>query len=58
LLSNSAGYTDAQMVGPMALAIDASGNIWVANSDNHTVTKFIGMAAPVVTPKQGPPQPL
>jgi DNA-binding beta-propeller fold protein YncE len=35
---------------PSALAVDTSGNLWVANSGNSTVTVFVGAADPVVTP--------
>jgi hypothetical protein len=42
----------APLGGSYALAIDPSGNIWVANSASGTapMTEFIGLAAPVVTP--------
>jgi len=36
-------------VGPMRVAIDGAGNVWVLLSDN-TVTEYIGVATPVVTP--------
>lgn len=35
---------------PADLAIDASGNIWTANTGDDSVSKFIGLAAPVITP--------
>ena len=35
---------------PTAVAIDASGNLWSTNTGNNTVSKFVGLAAPVVTP--------
>jgi hypothetical protein len=35
---------------PVGVALDSSGCIWVTNSGSNTVTKFIGLAAPVVTP--------
>jgi streptogramin lyase len=35
---------------PSGIAIDASGNIWTANSGANTLTEFIGLATPVVTP--------
>ena len=35
---------------PMALAIDASGNIWTVNAGDDSISKFVGLAAPVVTP--------
>jgi hypothetical protein len=42
---------------PAGLAIDASGNLWVVNNGNgsNSITEFIGVAAPVKTPRIGPP---
>lgn len=36
--------------GPLNLAIDPSGNIWITNYTGSTVTEMVGAAAPVVTP--------
>jgi streptogramin lyase len=56
-LSPSTGFgTDASLLDPYGLAIDASGNLWVSNSGQNTLTQFIGVAAPVKTPLAGPPQ--
>jgi streptogramin lyase len=38
-----------------AIAIDASGNVWISNFGSNTITEFIGLAAPVRTPLIGPP---
>lgn len=55
LLSPAAGWgADANLSEPYALAIDASGNIWVSNYGSDTLTEFIGLAAPVKTPLLGP----
>jgi len=55
LLSPSGGWgTDAKLLEPYSLAIDAAGNIWVSNYGNNTLTEFIGLAAPVKTPLLGP----
>jgi hypothetical protein len=35
--------------GPLRVAMDGSGNLWVLLADN-TVTEYVGAAAPVVTP--------
>jgi streptogramin lyase len=35
---------------PTGLIIDNAGSVWVTNSGNNTVTKIIGVAAPVTTP--------
>jgi streptogramin lyase len=56
-LSPSPGWApDAGLAGPFALAIDASGNIWVSDFFGNSITEFIGAAAPVKTPLLGPPQ--
>ena len=44
------------MLQPYGLAIDPSGNIWISNLGNNTLTQFVGVAAPVKTPLAGPPQ--
>ena len=42
---------------PYALAVDASGSIWLSNSGKNTLTQFVGnIAAPVESPLAGPPQ--
>lgn len=57
VLSPASGYgTDASLQKTYAIAIDASGNLWVSNFGNSTLTQFIGVAAPVKTPLAGPPQ--
>jgi hypothetical protein len=55
-LSPASGFgTDASMLEPYALALDASGNAWVSNFGNDTVTQFVGIATPIKTPLAGPP---
>ena len=57
LLSPATGFgADASLLQPYGIAIDASGNVWVSNFGNNTLTQFIGAAAPVKTPLVGPPQ--
>ena len=34
------------------IAVDLSGNVWVANSGNNTVSELVGLGTPVVTPLQ------
>ena len=46
---------DAGLLEAFALAIDASGNLWVSNQGSDTITRFIGLAAPVKTPLSGIP---
>ena len=37
--------------GPASIAVDGSGNVWVlTQSNSSTVTEFVGVATPVVTP--------
>ena len=56
-VSPSTGFgSDAALLQPYGVAIDASGNIWVSNFGNSTLTQFVGVAAPVKTPLAGPPQ--
>jgi streptogramin lyase len=47
---------DAKLQEAFALAIDASGNIWVSNLFSNTITKFVGLAGPVKTPLSGLPK--
>jgi hypothetical protein len=48
--SSPASFDSASLAaGPMLLAIDGSGNVWVLLSDN-TITEYIGVATPTVTP--------
>jgi streptogramin lyase len=35
---------------PFGLAIDPSGNIWIADGQSYIITELVGAAAPVVTP--------
>ena len=35
---------------PMGIAVDGSGNLWVADGQGYFITELIGVAAPVVTP--------
>jgi hypothetical protein len=46
--SPAAGY--GSLNAPVGVAVDSSGSVWTTNSGNNTVSKFIGLAAPVVTP--------
>lgn len=65
-ISPSTGFTIAAMTRLTAVAVDASGNVWVANNWKRKFTSaipagsgviaFVGMAAPVKTPMQGLPQ--
>ncbi len=44
------GFQDSHLSRVGTAAIDASGNVWVTNNGNGTVTEFLGVAVPVVTP--------
>jgi streptogramin lyase len=41
---------------PYALAIDATGSVWVTSSGNDSVLEFVGAAAPVKVPLLGLPE--
>ncbi len=48
--TNAKPYVSSSLAaGPLRVAIDGSGNIWVLLSDN-TVTEYVSLAAPTVTP--------
>lgn len=51
-LSPSTGYQSGTglISTPTAIAVDNSGNVWVTNKGNSTVTEIIGSANPVTTP--------
>ena len=56
-LSPTNGFaTDAGLLGAYAVAIDASGNLWISNLYGDKITQFIGLAVPVKTPLLGPAQ--
>jgi hypothetical protein len=44
------GYVSNTMATAHYAAIDGSGNVWVGNTGNGSVTVFVGVATPVVTP--------
>ncbi len=55
ILAPAAGWTpELPLQASFALAIDASGNVWVTNFGNNSLTEFVGLAAPVKTPQIGP----
>ena len=56
MLFRSGSSTPVKLLEAFAVAIDASGNLWVTNFGSNTLTEFIGLAVPVKTPLIGPPQ--
>jgi hypothetical protein len=51
VLSPAAGYgVDAGLLEAFSIGVDAAGNVWVTSFGSNTVTKFVGLAAPVKTP--------
>jgi streptogramin lyase len=55
-LSPSYGFgLDANLNLPIGISPDASGNLWVANSFLDSIVEFVGLAAPVATPRLGLP---
>ena len=49
-IGTEAGLQDPSLQFTSAGAIDGSGNVWVTNPGTATVTEFLGLAVPVVTP--------
>ena len=41
-ISPAQGFTDGHLSWPMGAALDRSGNIWIANCGNDTVTRYAG----------------
>jgi sugar lactone lactonase YvrE len=57
ILSPAAGWAhDASLDHAFAVAIDASGNLWVTNYATNILTEIVGLATPVKTPQLGPVQ--
>lgn len=57
ILSPTAGYApDAGFIEAYAIVVDASGNLWVTDFNNGTLTEIVGLATPVKTPVLGPPE--
>jgi hypothetical protein len=57
ILSPTAGWAkDAGLNNGFAVAIDASGNLWVVNHATNILTEIVGLATPVKTPQLGPVQ--
>jgi hypothetical protein len=54
ILGNSNGLPGAYLDSPHSIAIDPSGNVWIANTGIGTVLEMVGTAAPVETPVIGP----
>lgn len=46
-VSPSSGITDSTVATPRGIAVDLSGSVWVANQTGNSVTRFLGVAAPV-----------
>lgn len=56
VISPTNGFQNSSFSAPQGVAIDASGNVWVANSGGQSnatpgsITQLVGVAAPVKTP--------
>ncbi len=48
--TSPAGVALGSLNTPVGLAVDPSGDVWVANSGDNTVAEFIGLTSPVITP--------
>jgi len=50
-VSPSTGYTAGGTLGsPYGIAVDGSGNVWVASNYVASITELVGAATPVATP--------
>jgi secreted PhoX family phosphatase len=47
VLSPATGYTGGNLSSPSGVAIDGSGNVWITNAGNSSVTEILGGATPV-----------
>jgi streptogramin lyase len=47
---------DSGVFHPFAVAIDASGSVWLTSYGNDSLIQLVGMATPVKTPQLGPVQ--
>jgi hypothetical protein len=45
----------ADLNSPYGIALDGSGNVWITNSGNNSVSAFIGVAAPTGRHEAGSP---
>ena len=55
-LSPATGFgTDTAILKARELAVDSSGNIWLASFGNNALVEFVGLATPTKTPLLGPP---
>ncbi len=59
-ITPSTGYVGGNLNVPTSVATDASGNVWVSNNTSTTVgslsvsvSEFVGVAVPTVTPMEG-----
>jgi hypothetical protein len=50
MISPDPGYRDSSLNSPNGIAVDGSGNVWIPNKLGSSVTEFVGVATPVVTP--------
>jgi hypothetical protein len=50
VVSPALGYESDSLATPLSVAVDGSGNVWLRNTGNATVTAFVGAGVPVVTP--------
>jgi hypothetical protein len=58
LLSNSggpisppSGYRGTELTNTSGIAIAESGNVWIADTSTSSISEFVGIAVPVVTPQ-------
>jgi DNA-binding beta-propeller fold protein YncE len=49
-MTSSTGFQSSTMLSPTGIAVDSSGDVWVTNKGNSTVSEFVSAAVPVATP--------
>jgi streptogramin lyase len=54
-ISPASGFIGVGIDQPSAIAVDGSGNVWIASAANNSLTVFVGAATPVHTPINGTP---
>jgi streptogramin lyase len=54
-ISPASGFVGVGIDQPSAIAVDGSGNVWIASPGNNSLTVFVGAATPVHTPINGTP---
>ena len=52
-LSPAGGYVGGGIANPNGIAVDISGDVWISNAANNSVTEILGGAVPVTPVTSG-----